>query len=76
MLRNISDPFHTAGFELDVRIKPPGHGLVDDVLLLLLEQFDEPPLVADEFVDVGRFPVKKTGDPILFFLRWQAGCGP
>ncbi len=66
MLRNISNPFHAAGLELDLGIKPPGHGLVDDVLLLLLEQFDEPPLIADEFVDLGGFPVEKTGDLGLF----------
>ncbi len=52
MLRNISDPFHAAGLEIDLGIKPPGHGLVDDVLLLLLEQFDKPSLVANEFVDL------------------------
>ena len=71
MFRNISNPFHAAGLEIDLGIKPPGHGLVDDVLLLFLEQFDEPPLVADKLVDLGRFPVKETGNSILFFLRWQ-----
>ena len=71
MLWNISDPFHAAGLELDLGIKPPGHGLIDNVLLLLFEKFNELPLVADEFVDLSTFPVQKPADQTLFFLRWE-----
>ena len=67
MLRNFPDPFHAAGLELDFGIEPPGHGLVDDVLLLLLEQFDEPPLVADEFVSPCRERIDKSKNLLLFF---------
>jgi hypothetical protein len=50
MLRNIPNPFHAARLELGVGIEPPGDGLIDEVLLLFLEQFDQPPFVADEFI--------------------------
>ena len=69
MLRNISDPFHAAGLELDLGIKPPGHGLVDDVLLLLLEQFDEPPLVADELVELCGFISHEPRNCLLLFRQ-------
>ena len=71
MPRNISKPFYPAGFEFDVGVKPSGHGLIDDVLLLFLEQFDKPLFVADEFIDLGGFAVEKTGDLCLFFFLWN-----
>ena len=73
MLRNIPDPFHAAGLEIDLGIKAPGHGLVDDVLLLLLEQFDEPPLVADEFVGLCCKRINISKNLLLFFWRRNEG---
>ena len=66
MLRNIPYPLHAARLELDVGIEPSGHGLIDDVLLLLLEQLDQAALVADEPVDFVSLPVEETSDLFLF----------
>ena len=70
MLWYIPDPFHTARLEFDIGIKPLGHSLVDDVLLLLSEQLYKLPLVANELINLRRFPIKKMGN--LFALYQMA----
>lgn len=71
MLRNIPYPLHAARLELDVGIETSGHGLIDDVLLLLLEQLDQAALVADEPLDMGVLPVEEADDVRLFLYRGQ-----
>jgi len=46
-----SKPLNSRRFHPHLRVKPTGHRLVDDGLLLLVEQLDKPLLGADEAVD-------------------------
>ena len=51
MRRHIAKPVDAGGFEADIGVEAARHGSVDDDLLLLVQQFDQPPLRADEAVD-------------------------
>ena len=42
MLRHVAQPLHAGGSEGDVGVEAAGDGAVDDGLLLLLQQADEP----------------------------------
>lgn len=69
MLRNIPDLLNAARLEIDVGIDLPDHSLVDDILLMLLEQSDEPSLVADEFAEHEVLHIKESSYDLLLFLR-------
>jgi hypothetical protein len=47
MLRHVAEPLDAGGLEADVGVKAAGDGPVDDGLLLLLQQRNEPPLGGD-----------------------------
>ena len=51
MRRDIAEPVDAGGFEGHVRIEAAGDGLVDDRLLLLVQQLDQPPFGPDEAID-------------------------
>jgi hypothetical protein len=48
VLRYVAEPVDAGGFEGDIWVQTPGHGPVDDGLLLFIQYLDKPPPVADE----------------------------
>src|SRR5882724_10488587 len=67
MLRHIADPVDAGGLEAHVWIEATGHGPMDDHLLLLVQQLDQPPLGADEAIDAVVEVGKEANDAILLF---------
>ena len=67
MRRHITEPLDTGGLETDVGVEAAGDGLVDDGLLLLGQQFDQPLLGADVAPDaaVGVVEVADDGGTVL-----------
>src|SRR5665648_950993 len=51
MFRHIAKPFDAGRLEFDIGIEAACHCLMNDGLLLLVQQLDEPPLGVDEMVD-------------------------
>lgn len=69
MLQYILDPFHTARLEPDIGIELADHGPIDNVLLLLLEQLDQPLFFADESLGLVDECIQESGNMPLFFNR-------
>ena len=69
MLRYVSEPVDAGGFERDIRVEAAGHGPVDDDLLLLVQELDQPPLGADESVDATIESFDEADDSLLLFVR-------
>ena len=63
-----AQPLDAGGLEADVGVKAASHGPVDDGLLFLLQQCDEPPLDAD-------VPLDRAGPRNLGTARWRAAQG-
>ena len=63
---HLPQPLDAGGLEADVGIEPTGNGAVDDGLLLLLQQADEPLLGADVAADAPVGVVEIADDGGLF----------
>jgi hypothetical protein len=48
MRRNIAQPANAGGFEADVRVETAGDSVLNDRLLLLFEELDEPLFRTDQ----------------------------
>ena len=71
MLRHIPQPRHSRRLEPHVRIKATRHRLLDDGLLLLVEQRDQPLLGAYIAADAAVGVVEVTDDGGLFGEGWE-----
>src|SRR5262245_15688858 len=69
MLRHILQPLHAGGLEADVGIEAAGDGAVDDGLLLLLQQFDQPLFGPDVPPNPPLRVVEEADDGGLLFMR-------
>ena len=66
MSRHLPDPLHPGILHLHVRVEPLRHGVGDQRLSLLLEEFDEAVLFLDKGVDSGGLAVEEGDDGVLF----------
>ena len=65
MLGHIAKPRDAGGFEADARVEAAGDGAVDDRLLLLFEELDQPLLRADQPGGRRAVRVEKAHDKLL-----------
>jgi hypothetical protein len=81
MLRHVPEPVDAGGFELGVRVEAGGAGGVgreaagdrarDERGALLLQPFDQRPLLRHQGVDLRCFVVEEVGNDALISNRWQ-----
>lgn len=69
MRRHVAEPLHAGGLERDTEIEPAGDGAVDDVLLLLVEERDQPALSTDGAADAGIGVLEEPDDGGLLLKR-------
>lgn len=62
MRRHIAKPLHAGRLERDVRLEPAGDGAVDDGLLLLVEERDQPALRLDGAADAAIGEIEESDD--------------
>ena len=70
MRRDVAEPVHAGGLRRGVRVEPARDGPLDDGLLLLGQQRDEPLLGLDEPVHLGALVVEVPRD-LLLLLDWR-----
>ena len=75
MLRHIPKPLNPGRFERHIWVQPPRHGPVNDGLLLLVQQFNEPPLGFEEAVDAEVQVADEADNGFLFFGGGTAKAG-
>lgn len=71
MRRHIAQPLDAGWLRWGVGVQPPGDGVGDDGLALLLEQVDQALLFGHEGVDLGGLTVEEGGDEYLLRGRWE-----
>ena len=62
MLRHIAEPFDAGGLQGGVRVQSFGDGVGDDGLAFFFQQFNQPPLLPHQPVNLRRLSVKKRRD--------------
>lgn len=70
MLRHIPQPLNTRRFQPHIRIQSMSHSMVSNGLFLFIEQFNHPPLGANEAADTEVGMVKKKDNGLSICLRW------
>ncbi|MDZ7808542.1 MAG: hypothetical protein U5K71_15730 [Gracilimonas sp.] len=71
MLRNISDPIYTAGFEGNIGIEAAGDGFVDENLPTFFQQLNLLLLDLNRLINLLRFPIQEIGNGGLFLLGME-----
>ena len=76
MFRHIAEPFDAGGLQGGVRVQPFGDGVGDDGLAFFFQQFNQPPLLPHQPVNLRRLAVKKRRDLGLFVRmgQYQEAC--
>src|SRR5262245_57093413 len=67
----ITEPIDTGVLEADIRVETTGHSPVDDSLLLLVQQLDQPTLGVDKVIYLTAKRVHESSDSGLFFSGWH-----
>ena len=62
MRRHVAEPFDAGGLHGGVGVQALGDGVGDDGLAFFLQQFDQPPLLGHQRVDLRRLAVEERGD--------------
>ena len=70
MFRYIPEPSDPGGFEADVGVEAARHGLLDDGLLLLVQELNQPPLARNKALDAPVSMVEKAYDSGLLGGWW------
>ena len=65
VFRHIAEPFDAGGLHGDVRVQALGDGVRDDGLTFFLQQFNQPPLLLHQPVNLRSLRVKKCHDQNL-----------
>jgi hypothetical protein len=69
MLGHIAEPFDAGGLHGGVWVQAFGDGVGDDGLAFFFQQFNQPPLLPHQRVNLRRLPVKKLRDQGLLVAR-------
>ena len=62
MRRHVAEPFDAGRLHGGVRIQTFGDGVGDDGLAFFFQQFNQPPLLRHQPINLRRLPVQKLGD--------------
>lgn len=65
----LTHPLHPRILHRHRGVKSLGDGVADESRAFLLKQLDEPSLLGDQCVDLGRLPVKERDDATLLIQR-------
>ena len=69
MLGHVAEPVAAGGLHGGVGVEALGDGVGGDGLAFFLEQFDQPPLLGHQTVNLRRLPIEERGNASLFGLR-------
>ena len=73
MCRNLPQPRQAGVLHGGIRVQALGDGVGDQRAALFLKQLDQPLLLLDQRIELGRFPVEEGGDLVLFDNRRNCG---